>query len=114
MIVSGCAISLRSARVEGAVVQCLKDWATAHPDELIALDDDVRMLRHVSGTTSGRAVLTEQRTMLPKARIPMTLNTMLQLRIDKDWLVKDDLRRLVFDHFKVGMISRNPETNKWR
>lgn len=109
MILTGQQISLKSAKLEGAIAQCLKDWAMAHPDELVSLDEHVRAIRQ---NASSRNVITNDGNMMLKAEIPVSLDAMLRKRFHQHWLVMPDLRNEVFAQFRVGMVNRNSVS--WR
>ncbi len=103
MIVSGGDFSIRSARLEGAVVQCIKDWATAFPAELVAFDQQMKMKRatqpyHSNSPDNAGAAFGE---------VPVRLNGMMCRRIHKNWLHQAKIANLFFSHFKVGLIRPN-------
>lgn len=97
MIVSGKAITLRDAKLEGAVVQVIRDWATAHPDELISLD------RQMKGMRREREYM--GKNMAHLAEIPVRLHNAMCEKIDRNWMDDKDLRRLFLEHFKVGCLN---------
>ena len=103
MIKDGYTISIGKAKVEGAVVQTIRDWAIAHPDELVALQQKVRWLRATACDERG---FTNDRLMLHKAEIPVTLYNRMTAKFGKLWEYDPWLKNLFFDHFKVGLVNR--------
>ncbi len=99
MIVSGQALSIRSAKLEGAVVQCIRDWATAHPDELVAFDREMKQ-RRVENAYRGDNLAVFLET-------PVTLDRMLQRRVNRNYRLDPKLMNLIASHFKVGMVRPN-------
>lgn len=97
--------SVGKARLEGAVVDAIKAWATAHLEELVALERHVKDMQHAgAGRPRGGLML--------KAQIPSSLNVWLNRRIKPGWLNDPELRNMVFRNFTVGMVNRRSEM--WR
>lgn len=96
MIVSGQALSIRSAKLEGAVVQCIRDWATAFPDELIAFDQQMKA-RRASGEYRGEHGSAFLET-------PVRLDQMLMRRVHRNYRLDPKLLNLVASHFPIGML----------
>ena len=106
MIVHGRTFSIRSARLEGAVVALIREWAIAHPDELAALDKLVKAYRYASnGMTDGG-------NMAHSAEIPVTLSLMMSLKIKRDWVSDPEIWRIFKRNFVVGMVRRDGEMRR--
>lgn len=90
------------------MVQCIRDWATAFPDELVAFDRQMKQRREL-GMYRGEA-----EAMASFAEVPTRLHAMMSTRIKRNWLHDSKLANLFFSHFKVGLMRKNdrlPEAN---
>jgi hypothetical protein len=76
-IVVGKNITIGQARLEGAVVQTIKDWATAFPQDLAFFDREMKMERKELKRTSG---LSEGKNMRKFGEIPVKLNQLMRAR----------------------------------
>ena len=103
-------ISLSDARLEGAVVQSIKDWATAFPEDLVAFDKQMKQLR--SRLAHQNAMSRDERVM-HCYEIPMKLNGVMQFRFGRDWRDDPAIRRHFFDHFKVGQVGKPNRGKVW-
>lgn len=103
-IVHGNSFSIRTARLEGAVVALIREWATAFPNELVALDKLVKGYRYASnGMTDGG-------NMCHSAEIPVTLSNLMATKIKRDWISDPEIWRIFKRNFVVGMVRRDGET----
>lgn len=91
--------SIRQARLEGAVVALIREWATAHPDELMALDRMVKGIRRETNGISDHSMY--------MAEIPVSLHHMIENRIKRGWTGDPKIRSLVLSNFTVGCINRS-------
>lgn len=110
MIVSGSGLSVRSAKLEGAVVQCIRDWATAFPDELIVFDQQMKAAR-AQGLYRANS---SDNAGAHFGDVPKKLYGMMCRRIHRNWFNDERLCNLFFENFTVGKIRRNdriPEAN---
>ena len=103
-------VSLTSARMEGAVVQTIKDWATANPNELVAFDRQQKLLR--SQLKYKNAMGLEGR-MAHTYEIPVTLNRFMSVRFGHDWLDNKEVKRHFFDAFKIGRVGITGRGKQW-
>lgn len=92
-------ISLSTAKTEGAVVQVLKDWATAYPDELVAFKS--QMAQHRWGLVDTRG-MSRAGNMREIGQIPVTLNLRMIQSFGKLWSRDRILMNYFWDHFRVG------------
>ena len=90
--------------LEERIVDLIKRWATAYPQELAALDRMMKELRDKRKAGLRRPKKGKHGAHI--AEIPQTLNIMLQHEIDQHWLIDYKVRNLVFAHFQVGMMER--------
>lgn len=102
-------------RLEQAVVQCIKDWATAYPEELVVFDRCMKQLRDQAKTTCAGKVrgMGPDNNLLHKAEIPANLFYMMSRRLkSKDWVCDPTTRNIFFRHFKVGLVNKFSESKK--
>ena len=99
-IVSPKAFSIGTARLEGAVVALIREWATAHPSELLALERMVKNLRFVGGGQPSDH-------MMHMAEIPVSLHVQLQRLLGHEYHHHYETRRLVLRNFTVGCVNRS-------
>lgn len=103
-------ISLASARLEGAVVQSIKDWATAFPQELIDFDRQMREKRERLISPNG---MTRHGHMMATYDIPVKLHNIMSFRFGNDWNQNKEIRRYFFDHFRVGHVGNPKRGKQW-
>jgi hypothetical protein len=96
-IVAPVRFSIRQARLEGAVVDLIRRWATAFPHELVALDKMVKGIRRETDGVSDHGMY--------MAEIPVTLDEMLKAKISRTWSQRPEIRNLVLRNFRVGCIN---------
>ena len=98
-IVTSKAFSIKEAKFEGAVVQLIHDWATAHPDELAALDRQVKAQRRE------RAYMGDN--LAHFAEVPTTLYHLMCAKVNRNWMQRQDIATVFFRHFRVGLLNLN-------
>src|SRR6185295_846815 len=115
-ITSGRAMSVTEAAREGrnrgvdvAILDCIKRWARDYPNELIALDQKVKLERQTLLNNKG---ISAEKRQLHKAEIPTTLYHRMRSEIDKGWLDIPDLRNRFYRIFRVGLINPKSEMNR--
>jgi hypothetical protein len=109
--VSEAAREGRLRTTEVAMTDAIKRWAMFHPDELVALQRQVRFIRDT--LANGNAMSQDGHT-LHKGQVPTSLWHQLQREIDRDWLHNHELRNMFWRIFKVGCINAHSETkDKW-
>lgn len=99
MIVSGQGLSIRSAKLEGAVVQCIRDWATAFPQELTQFDQEMKQRRRENAYRGNDMALFIE--------TPVRLDSLFRRRIDPDYRHDHEVMNLIAAHFPIGMVRRN-------
>ena len=96
-------------KLEGSVVQIIKDWATDRPEELLMVERLVKEHRH--RLAHGSAVSIDG-NMLLKAEIPASLYWRIGAIYGKDWIEDHMLRNMFFRNFTVGLVNRTSESKK--
>lgn len=99
---------VQAKKYEDAIAGCIREWAIAHPDQLVALDRIIRYQRTENGyrrAWGGEAGKLESGARF--AEVPRTLWTLMQRKIRRDFWDHQDLIDAFFRHFKVGMIRPN-------
>ncbi len=116
MIVTGRSMSLVDAAREGkvrtleaSIVDCCKRWAMEHPDELVALDRQVKIQRAELFDKRG---ISADGHFMAKAEIPITLYHMMRKEVDPGWLDNPEIRNVFYKVFKVGNLNQTSETNR--
>lgn len=95
------AAHINDARVEGAVLQTIKDWGTANPAELVAFDRQMKILR----SEQDRGGRSQQGELRHYGEVPVTLAKLMAVRFGKDWTIDKKLLVHFFNHFRVGRVS---------
>lgn len=93
---------VRSEQLEGAVVQTIQSWATAHPIELVQFDQQMKSNRSQLNQKSG---MSEKKHLKHYGEIPASLHAKMCFRFGKDWTIDVRLRTLFWSHFKVGKLN---------
>lgn len=89
------------AKLEGAVVQTIKDWATANPGDLVAFDKQMKQLRD---SMRRRGIGDNLGTF---GEVPARLDYMMVRRFGRLWHRDLRVRTIFWSHFKVGKIRVN-------
>lgn len=85
------------------MVQVIRDWATAHPDEILAFHEQMKEDRKKQHAKNG---LSTQGDMQRFGSIPMTLHNSMCKAFGRMWNEDLKLRSMFWDHFEVGKIYR--------
>jgi hypothetical protein len=99
-LLAGKSVSVGQARIEGAIVALIREWAMAHLSELTNLERLVKHLRDDGGDRPGK-------NMMHMAEIPTSLHNRLKRLLGYDYLHDPWLRKLVLRNFTVGLVNRS-------
>lgn len=99
-IITTKSLTIQQAKFEGAVAQCIRDWAIAFPHEVVALDRMTHEMRRDDSYHGNK-----KSNMAHFAEVPVKLHRMMQRRFDIDWINRQDIARIFFRHFRVGLLN---------
>lgn len=106
--------SLDDARLEGVLLDCMKEWASRHPDELHAFDKNMKWRRSTrlhDGKHGHAAGLSKGRTLLEKGFMPVLLYKIISKRLRTyDWTCDPVVMNKFWSLFKIGCIN---QTSRW-
>lgn len=102
-IVAGKSVTIAQARLEGAVVQTIKDWAMAFPHELVWFDQQMKRERRELHRTSA---ISDDGNMRKFGDIPAKLYALMNARFGPLWQRDAQTMRLFWRNFEVGKINR--------
>jgi len=94
---------IKSNKWEMNVAALIREWALAHPDELVALDRQTKMLRRERAY--GQMFGAKAKHGAHFAEVPVTLYRMMQQRVHKDWMNRQEIAQVFFRHFRVGLLN---------
>lgn len=100
--------NINSHKWEADIVAMIRAWAMAHPDELVALDRQMKMARRENAYR--RAFGGPAKDMAHFAEVPVLLDKAMKraFPVDKkgrDWLQQQDIASAFFRHFRVGVLN---------
>lgn len=101
-------IQIAEGKVDQTIASLLREWAVAHPEELVAFDRHMKFQRRENGYR--RAWGGERGKLAAGARIaeiPKSLWNFFRRRYRADFFDNQDLLEKFFQHFKVGMFRPN-------
>jgi len=99
---------VNSHKWEADIVAMIRAWALAHPDELVALDRQTKMLRREGAYRM--AFGAKAKNMAHFAEIPVLLDKAMKRafprdREGRDWLQQQEVAEAFFRHFRVGVLN---------
>lgn len=96
--------TIGKAALEGAIVACLKEYATLFPQEVVDFDREMKERRSQLHKRSG---MSRDGTMMAMASVPLRLANLLKIRVSKDWMRDKWTINTVLRHFRMGQLNRS-------
>lgn len=96
---------IKSNKWEMNVAGLIREWALAHPDEVVAIDRKTKMLRRERAY--GQAFGGKAKNMAHFAEVPVSLYKLMQARVHKEWMNRQEIAEVFFRHFRVGLLNLN-------
>ena len=96
------AVTVNGLGLEGAVVQCLTDWAAAYPQELVLFKEQMARLRH--SLVDERGFSRDTRSLRQVGEYPVTLDKMMKARFHRMWARDRQVATYFWKHFQVGHV----------
>jgi hypothetical protein len=99
---------VNSHKWEADIVAMIRAWALAHPDELVALDRQMKAARREGAYR--KAFGTTAKDMAHFGEIPILLYKAMCRAFPKDregrnWLQQQEIAEAFFRHFRVGVLN---------
>lgn len=92
------------ARLEGVILETIRDWAVQNPADLVAFREQQNLRREELWRTNGISLGGNMRHV---GEIPTRLVNMISKRIgNKDWLFDPKTREIFYQNFPIGLVAK--------
>jgi hypothetical protein len=94
---------VKSHKWEENVAALIREWSLAHPDEVVAIDRKTKMLRRERAY--GQMFGAKAKHGAHFAEVPVSLYKLMQARVHRDWMNRQEIAEVFFRHFRVGLLN---------